>query len=501
MVGLILYVISAAFISALLAVLYIFVNDAALARIPTRVLELTSSKRWSQADFEAVSKKLDENPVSIEDSLPPRTGRRYIVVGGSGFLGGWIVIHLLKRGELPSNIRIIDLRPPNRLDFQSGPAKDVPFLKADISNPAQVEAAFTAPWPHSSSSNSEITVFHTAAVIRFYERHPSLLPLSRINILGTENVINASRVAGVSILIFTSSGSVSQRSTRLLLIPGLEKEPRNFVQVLRDEEPSELPKTLDGFACCYSWTKLEAETMVRKADQSPSGSKGTILRTGCLRPANAIYGPGADLFEYTITKGKENYTFFPNVMTGNVYVENCSLSHLCYEQCLINLAHAKSTVAGSTLPDIGGQMFTVTDQEQPVFWREIYDAVAYFTNGKCQHQILPPTILILVSYAVEQYYLLRHHLCSSSIPVLTLVGNLLPRLKGDLQSLQPSTTMLSYTHLLIDDSRARLPPNKGGLGYKAPWSALEALCKTIKYFETHGSLRPASTNTGFGHGK
>ncbi|KAF5390142.1 hypothetical protein D9757_003765 [Collybiopsis confluens] len=124
-----LYAVVAAFISALLLVAYISINDAALGRIPTRVAEAApANKRWRTADFEEVSKRLDENPIRIEDALPPKTGRRYIVVGGAGFLGGWIVQHLLKRGEPPSNIRIVDLRPPTRLDFQSGHREKPPRI-------------------------------------------------------------------------------------------------------------------------------------------------------------------------------------------------------------------------------------------------------------------------------------------------------------------------------------------------------------------------------------
>ncbi|KAE9396469.1 hypothetical protein BT96DRAFT_111775 [Gymnopus androsaceus JB14] len=194
MASLLAILVYTVFFTIIGTVWYCSVNNAALSRIPPRILEL-SPVRWGKADFQAVAKKVDESPVVIEEHLPPKTGRKYIVVGGSGFLGGWIIIHLLKR------------------------AKEVQFVPADISKSEQVEAAFKAPWPNASSSTAEITVFHSAAIIRFYERHPSVLPLSKLNVVGTEHVINASRAIGASILIFTSSGSVAQRNTRLLLIP------------------------------------------------------------------------------------------------------------------------------------------------------------------------------------------------------------------------------------------------------------------------------------------
>ena len=55
--------------------------------------------------------------------------------------------------------------------------------------------------PITDSLSVEITVFHTAAIIRPYERHLSLLSLSKINVVGAEHAINASRAIGVSILL------------------------------------------------------------------------------------------------------------------------------------------------------------------------------------------------------------------------------------------------------------------------------------------------------------
>ncbi|KAF9061101.1 3-beta hydroxysteroid dehydrogenase/isomerase family-domain-containing protein [Rhodocollybia butyracea] len=492
----VVYPLVASAASALLLTVYCRLNGKSLARIPRRVLDL-SPVRWDAKDFEAVKNKLDDYPVDIQQYLPPKTGRRYIVVGGSGFLGGWIIIHLLKRGELPSNIRIIDLHPPSRYDFASGPAKEVQFIQTDIASAEQVEAAFKAPWPLSTSSNSEITVFHCAAIIRFYERHPSLLPLSEINFIGTEHVLKASFAAGGSILVFTSSGSVAQRRTRLLLIPWVEKEPENFVQVLGDQEPSELPKSVDGFCCCYAHTKLRSESLIRASDNSPSGPSGeTTLRTGCIRPANAIYGPGADLYEYFLAQGKNNVSFFQNMMTANVYVENCSLAHLCYEQRLIELSSNESRH-----PDIGGQVFTVTDPSPPILFSDIYAALTHFSDGAYGYHVLPPTPILLISYLVEQYYLTRHALCTSRSSILLYLGKILPPLRGDLLALQPATVSLSHAHLIADDSRARLAPMQGGLGYVAPWNALEGLYKSTQYYLEQGSLRPASARKGFGHGK
>ena len=66
----------------LLLVLYIYWNDRRLIRIPPRALYF-SPKRHTAVDIHAEAERLATSP-SIDDTekIPPKTGRRYIVVGG-----------------------------------------------------------------------------------------------------------------------------------------------------------------------------------------------------------------------------------------------------------------------------------------------------------------------------------------------------------------------------------------------------------------------------------
>lgn len=199
------------------------------------------------------------------------------------------MLQLLQRGEDPRKIRILDIRPPSRPDIISG-AQDVDFIKVDISDAASVDAAFKQPWPTTSDSTEpEITIFHTAANIRFYERHPALLPRStKVNVNGTQNIVDAARAIGATVLVQTSSGSVGVRSNRFYLWPW-ETAPKYFVQVLNDDDTL-LPKHHEDFFSNYAASKIVGERIVRKANGTPSG-KG-VLRTGCIRPGNGIFGPG-----------------------------------------------------------------------------------------------------------------------------------------------------------------------------------------------------------------
>ena len=66
----------------LLFPLYIWLNDAKLTRLPPEALRI-SPERWSEEGIRECYASLKDGPTSLlNGQLPPRTGRRYIVVGG-----------------------------------------------------------------------------------------------------------------------------------------------------------------------------------------------------------------------------------------------------------------------------------------------------------------------------------------------------------------------------------------------------------------------------------
>ncbi|KAH9926777.1 NAD(P)-binding protein [Fomitopsis serialis] len=464
----------------LLLVLYIRLNDAKLGRIPPEAAVL-SPKRWTPEEVRRTVDELAASPASLlNEKLPPKTGRRYIITGGAGFLGGWIVLHLLARGEDPRRIRVLDIRRPIRKDLLEGAATEVDFVQADVSDAKAVQAAFEKPWPPAQSDvpgepQPEITVFHTAATIRFFERHPELLHLSeRVNVLGTQNVLDAARRVGASSFVYTSSGSISVHSSRFFLWPW-EKEPRYFTQVANDDDAI-IPKRHEDFFSNYAVSKYNAERVVRAADKSPSG-KG-VLRTGCIRPGNGIYGPGGDLLVGVYLVKRTNPTWIPNIIQSFIYVENCSLAHLCYEARLIELQN------GGTNPDVGGQAFCVADAGPPATYGDVYDALTQLTNGTCVFPKLSCSTMLGIAHLVERYSLFRHFLAQSPLAALT---KLIPRVSGDITFLQPSMFALTGIHLIFDDSRARSPPEKGGLGYEGRITTLEGVCKvTLEHQKDNG---------------
>ncbi|KAE9396471.1 NAD(P)-binding protein [Gymnopus androsaceus JB14] len=379
------------------------------SHIPRRALDF-SPKRCTPEDVSALAKQLgSKQPIDIIAQIPPKTGRRYIVVGGAGFLGGWIVVQLLRRGEDPRCIRVLDIRLPVRHDLKFGVGKDVHYIQVDVSNAEAVQKAFTAPWPEGSSTSSPISIFHTAANIRFYERSASLIPNStRVNVDGTQNIIDSARSIGASTLVYTSSGSVGVHSSRFLLRPW-QSEPEHFVQAINDDDN---------------------QKRVRASDKLESGS-GT-LRTGCIRPGNGVFGPGGDMLCGAYLVRQFNPTWISNIV-----------SHFRLRGEFSN-------------PDIGGQSFTIADPGVPPTYGDVYRTLETLSNGQ------------------------------------TYFPEFIPPINGDLVNLQPSLFNLTMVHLIFDDSRARLPPEKGGLGYKGAWTTLEGLHKT---YEEHVKGMNASTTT------
>ncbi|CCM04005.1 uncharacterized protein FIBRA_06162 [Fibroporia radiculosa] len=476
--------------------LYVRANDAKLKRTPPEAMSF-SPQRWTEDAVRRTADRLADSPRSLltVDQLPKQTGRRYIITGGAGFLGGWMVLHLLARGEDPRRIRVIDIRMPARKDLTEGAAKDVDYILVDVTDAKAVDAAFSKPWPSAQSDvpgapEPEVTVFHTAATIRFFERHPDLLRHSNeVNVRGTENVVNAARRVGVSTLVSTSSGSICVWNNRFWLWPW-EKEPKYFVQPVNDD--SSIPKRHEDYFSNYAASKHTAEKFVRAADKTPSGQR--VLRTGCIRPGNGIYGPGGDLMVGNYLTRKTNPSWIQTMIQSLIYAENCSLAHLCYEARLIELQQ------GSKNPDIGGQAFCVADAGPPPLYGEVYDAVTQVSKGQTEFMYLSFTAMLALAQLVEWYYLARYFLLQSRFAFL---GRIMPPVTGDIVFLQPSMWALTGIHLWFNDSRARLAPEKGGLGYNGDITTMEGVCKSVIEHQRDGGKslqRVIAGHKEVGHG-
>ncbi|KAL3451286.1 hypothetical protein BJX65DRAFT_293803 [Aspergillus insuetus] len=435
---------------AVLGILYLYHVNRAMCIVPEEARRL-SPHRWTVDELKAAYKQAVHAPVDVTKSLPPRQNRRYIVVGGSGLLGNWIISHLLARGEAPAAIRTLDINPPSRALLDLG----ITFVRTNITDPAAVESAFSQQWP-AIVAGLPLTVFHSAAVIRPAERHEAFLSLSRnVNVGGTINVLNAAKQAGATCFISTSSGSVSIRRARYWIAPW-ERTPKHFVQV------------------------LEAEHIVRAADDLASS-----FRTGCIRPANGIYGIGDEASTsisgmYLRTGGAP--TWLSPTIQNFLNAENVSIAHLLYEQRLI-----EHTANPTSLPNIGGSAYTVTDPNSAITFGDMYLLLSTLATTPIRFPSIPPLPMLMLSHVFEWYILLRHFY----LPWL-------PRPTNEMNQLQPALFAVSNPHVVIDDSRARLVPEQGGLGYEPPLTSLEGLCKQLEHWNRLAAERGAAAMVGKG---
>lgn len=365
----------------------------------------------------------------------------------AGLVGGWIVQHLLMRGEDPQSIRIVDLSTPTRPEVKGN---NIHYVRTDITDIQATKDAFEKPWPDRIRSRP-LTVFHCAAYISPKDRHAVCLPIyAKINVKGTKNVLEAARAAKASIFVATSSGSVALTPPSYFPWPW-QRWPKNVYQFLPNAEPTTLDAPLESFAACYAWTKAQAESMVRKANDPSSG-----FLTGAIRPAHAIYGHGVEnpssiTWDYCRRGGSPSW--IPHVVTHFVNAQNVSVGHLAYEDALVNRKNS------------GGKAYCVTDPNPPLRYGQLYTVLKSLAHPltPMNFPYVPHIIMLLAAYVVEAYVVFRLKYMPS-----------LPPVEGDLSSLQPAMFQLCTLHIIYTDTAAQKE-----IGYRAPIQTLEGFTAAI----------------------
>lgn len=375
----------------------------------------------------------------------------------TGLVGGWIVQHLLMRGESAQAIRIVDLSRPTRKEVTEN--KDIGFVATDITDADAVSKAFEAPWPQPVAS-LPLTVFHCAALISPRDRHPIFLPkYEKVNVQGTENVLKAAQRAGASCFISTSSASVGLQTPNYFGWPGPDGTATKTWQLSPNAEPSAralAAKTYSasGYGSCYAWTKLQAERMVRAAHDPSTG-----FLTGSIRPGHAIYGhgvqnPSSVTWDYLRRGGSP--TWLSHCVANFVAAQNVSIGHLAYENTL--LLH----------PERGGQGFCVTDPNPPIRYQDLYHALTLLAHPSTPvaFPYIPHMPLLLLSYFIEAYNVLQTQYLAGVLPAL---GN------GDLSFVQPAVSSLCVMHIVYTDTAAQET-----IGYRAPITTLEGFMLAVR---------------------
>ncbi|OIW26891.1 NAD(P)-binding protein [Coniochaeta ligniaria NRRL 30616] len=424
---------------AALTLIYLAWVNHILQGVPSEAWKLSGS-RWTAKQLKRVYRALDQQPIEYTSKLPPRLDR------GNGLVGGFIVLQLLARGTPPADIRILDIRSPERRDMAEGLAKAVEFVQTDITSAAAVDAAFARPW-HLSVTHLPLTVFHTPVVILASDRSTYLYGfLEAVNVNGTKHVLAAARSFGADIFSSTSSASISIRPVEPFVTAG---EPRNFWQILDERDFSHPLRPRAEFFGNYPASKAVAERLVCAAS-NPS------FRTGCIRPANGVYGNPTDN-----TVGGPLSRWVPHIVQSFVHGANVAIAHLHHEAVLLNKDAPQA-----------GRPFVVTDPNPPISYIDLYAAISTLSVHPFRTVTIPPILIVLLSYAVEWYHLLPYR-----VPFLK---EILPEIRGDLRHLQPGIISIC-THLIGSDADARQAVGKGlyRLGYSGVVTTLEEMVLEI----------------------
>lgn len=254
-----------------------------------------------------------------------------LVTGSSGFLGTSLARRLLGEGH---SVRLLGRSAPPE-DLQGR----VEWVQADLGEPVSLAG---------SCSGCEV-VFHTAAKVGIWGRRNDY---ERINIRGTQALLEDAKSRGVRAFVHTSTPSVVYNGRP---ISGGDES---------------MPLTHAGICpAAYPVSKAEAERLVL------GGGTGD-LRTVALRP-HLIWGPGdRHLVPRVVARaraGRLRIVGEGRNRVDLVHIENCVDAHLLAWRNLV-----------SSNPGADGRAFFITNGEPVYLWEFVNSLLA-------RHGVAPVT--------------------------------------------------------------------------------------------------------------
>ena len=245
-------------------------------------------------------------------------GKNVLVTGGAGFIGSHLVDHLLNEGH---HVTVIDNLSTGRLanvaHHQDNPL--FKFVKADITDFEKIEMCF----------NDQAVVFHLAALADIVPSIVNPRAYYASNVLGTMNVLEASRLKGVGKFIYTASSSCYG-------IPSKEHYPTSEATPICTEYPYALTKNL-GETTAFHWARVYQLPVlslrlfnVYGPRSRTSGTYGAVFGVFLTQKLNGkpytIVGDGTQTRDFIFTRG------------GTTPVSFCSRGH--YAGCAYRMRWA-----------------------------------------------------------------------------------------------------------------------------------------------------------------
>ncbi len=238
-----------------------------------------------------------------------------LVTGGGGFLGKAIIRRLLERGD--------QVRSFARSDYPDLREMGVTVIRGDLTNAQAVRDA---------CEGCDV-VFHVAAKVGVWGQYEDFYS---INVLGTQNIIDACQHHKVSRLVYTSSPSA--------IFDGNDMEGA-------DESVPYPPA--DSYLTHYPKTKAEAEQRVTSASSE-------TFRTAILRP-HLIWGPEDP---HLVARILERASSLRIIGDGNNIIDTVYIDNAADAQILAADALKEN-------PEISGRAYFITQGEPINAWEMI----------------------------------------------------------------------------------------------------------------------------------
>ena len=200
-------------------------------------------------------------------------GKRILVTGGAGALGGQLVNRLVRLGH---RVRLLDCNEPG---VGVLPSTAIDFAQSDIRDAAAIDAAVAG----------QDVVFHVAALFRS-DKH-SDRAFFDVNVGGTQNVLEACRRHGVARVVYTSTAGVHGH---------IERPPADENHPLRTRDPYQQSK-LEGerLACSFFARGLPGAAVRPTGIYGPGDTRLLKLFRAIARRRFAMLGRGKALYHLT----------------------------------------------------------------------------------------------------------------------------------------------------------------------------------------------------------
>lgn len=147
---------------------------------------------------------------------------KFVVTGGAGFIGSYVVKHLLNNDH---QVTVVDNFWRGKRENLSGFEERIDFKKTDILDFEQLKEVM----------NDIDGIFHQAALTSVPESFTQKEKYHNVNVVGTENIFKLAKEFGIKV-VYASSSSVYGNTTSIPIKEDFDKNPINPYGITKLED-------------------------------------------------------------------------------------------------------------------------------------------------------------------------------------------------------------------------------------------------------------------------